>query len=620
MQLKQTKKFIFMELVLLSLCMALLVTSSYAWISISRVPEIIGIDTNVGANGSLEIALLDSETYLDPARIRSTVGDSAVLQESTVSNLSWGNLINLSDPSYGLSEIILHPTRLNVVADPEHGDSVLSNMLILPTYGEDGRTNGINSGTVSAIYGDEGFLFLAQKQEYGVRAIGTIPGMTVQQTALATARSSVLSHTAACSSTVEAIWKTNGAALLGIYKAYYHSGADTISNADLSAIRDTASKMADALGYVDAAMRQGIVGYAASVISDPDNFSTLRSAVVNTSIPLSMILNSVPVSMPSGFSGWIDRMEQERYAMMQIVAACDTMKGGEHPWYAIEDMLHQLLDPNQAYLGEHRLTSGDAYENMIVDMGMTLGPDSGALAEIADYCGNYNVFFSVTQDAGVEVGTTSTVTTPYLKQVSGLLESSEAASGDSELISSKLDTLYGFAVDLAFRCNAKSDLLLQTEESLRVQDNSEFVNTQGGGSFMRLTSEDMTSDQIVTMMDAVRVAFLDHQNRILAVAKLNTSNYEVTDEGVIASLYLYEYTASSGGMMYMGERLAEDNVITPLTKNTATVITAVIWLDGDYVGNNMAGYRGQNLEGVLNLQFASSADLLSSNQPISDDT
>ena len=306
--------------------------------------------------------------------------------------------------------------------------------------------------------------------------------------------------------------------------------------------------------------------------------------------------------------------------MMQIVTVCDAMKGGAYPWDSIEPMLIQLLDPDRAYLGEQKLSTQKAFENMVVDMALTLGPNSGAMAEIADYCGNYNVFFSSTEDTGVEAVTTSTVSTPYLKQVYSVLASREAASGDAEQESAELDVLYGYAIDLAFRCNAKSDLLLQTEEALRVRDDSEFVNTQGGGSYMRLSCEDMSSEQIVTMMDAIRIAFLDHQNRILAVAKLNTSNHESTEEGVIASLYLYEYAASPGGSMYMGERMAEDNVITPLTKNAATVITAVVWLDGDYVGNSMAGYKGQQMEGVLNLQFASGADLQSSNQPISDDS
>jgi len=80
---------------------------------------------------------------------------------------------------------MLYPTRLNVSANPEKGDTVMSNMLIVPTYGLDGRTQGINAGSVSAIYQDEAFIFHSDRQDYGVRAIGTIPGMSPQQTALA---------------------------------------------------------------------------------------------------------------------------------------------------------------------------------------------------------------------------------------------------------------------------------------------------------------------------------------------------------------------------------------------------------------------------------------------------
>lgn len=618
MQLRHTKKLIFVELVLLTLCLSLLVTSSFAWISISRLPEIVGIDTNVGANGSLEIALLNTQTYLDPSQIRTSVGDS-VVKKSAESNLSWGNLIDLSDPGYGLSQITLHPTRLNVTADPENGDSVLSNILIVPTYGQDGRTNGINSGTVSAVYSEEAFTFHSERQDYGVRAIGTIPGMSVQQTALATARSSALSQTAACTNTVKSAWQSNGAALLQIYSSRYLQGSNTFSDADIAVIRDTASRMSDALGYVDASMRQGIIGYAASVIDNAEDFVTIRSAVENTAIPLSMILDQVSIGMPSGFSGWINKVEQERLAMRQIVVTCDNLKGGSYTWDIIFPMIGQLIEPDRAYLGEHKLSTGKSFENMVVDMTLTLDPNAGTMAEISDYIGNYNVFFSFSEDAGIEAVTTSTVSKPYLVQVYGILESCEAA-GDTELISAELETLYGYAIDLAFRCNAKSDLLLQTEGTLRVQDDKEFVNTQGGGSYMRLSCEGMETEQLVAMMDGIRITFLDQQNRILASAKLNTSNYETMDEGVLAPMYLYEYTASTGGSISTGERLQEDNAITPLSKNATTVITAVVWLDGDYVGNSMAGYHGEPMEGVLNLQFASSADLLSSGQPISDES
>ena len=47
-----------------AICMLLIaaimmISSTYAWFTLSTAPEVTGITTNVGANGNLEIALLN---------------------------------------------------------------------------------------------------------------------------------------------------------------------------------------------------------------------------------------------------------------------------------------------------------------------------------------------------------------------------------------------------------------------------------------------------------------------------------------------------------------------------------------------------------------------------------
>lgn len=102
--------------------MLLLSSASFAWLSLSRVPEVTGIITHLSSNGSLEIALLTDETYMDPTCIKSDVGDSSVIQEATYSNLRCGNVIDLSSDSYGLNQISLYPARLQLMtgADSNH--------------------------------------------------------------------------------------------------------------------------------------------------------------------------------------------------------------------------------------------------------------------------------------------------------------------------------------------------------------------------------------------------------------------------------------------------------------------------------------------------------------------
>ena len=136
---------------------------------------------------------------------------------------------------------------------------------------------------------------------------------------------------------------------------------------------------------------------------------------------------------------------------------------------------------------------------------------------------------------------------------------------------------------------------------------------------MRFTSEDMETEQLLTLMDTIRIGFLDDQNTLVGLAKLNVSNYEEQEEGVFAPLYLYEYILEEDGSISVGERRNEDVSIAALKQNSPVVLTVVVWLDGDHVDNSQVNYMSeQSMSGVLNLQFASSADLLPSNQTTKD--
>jgi surface protein len=146
------------------------------------------------------------------------------------------------------------------------------------------------------------------------------------------------------------------------------------------------------------------------------------------------------------------------------------------------------------------------------------------------------------------------------------------------------------------------------------------MQEQGGGSYMRFASEYMTIEQIVPLMDAIRIGFLDNQNDLIAIAKLNTSNFEETEEGISAALHLYHYSVAADGSISMGERLKEDAAITALPEGMPVVLTVVVWLDGDHVENSYVATNAQSITGVLNLQFASSAELQPAYRDDSDET
>ena len=119
----------------------MLTTTTYAWFVLSTAPEVKGMSTTVGSNGSLEIALLNDST--DTTKITSGVGDSSSAPNKNVTdaNITWGNIVDLSSDSYGLNadDMKLYPAALNFAAGSENKKlASIYSILKVPTYGVDG--------------------------------------------------------------------------------------------------------------------------------------------------------------------------------------------------------------------------------------------------------------------------------------------------------------------------------------------------------------------------------------------------------------------------------------------------------------------------------------------------
>lgn len=615
------EKRIAVSFVLLLVCLVLVVSASYAWYSFSRLPEVSGIETNVGANGTLEIALLNDETYLDPSQITTTVGGSLAAQDALISNLQWGNVIDLSDPGYGLEHISLLPAQLNISAGADGQCTVKQNMLALSEFGMDGRVTIVDAQSVSAVYRETDFLFSTQQQSYGVRAIGEVGGMTMQQTALANARSAVASYQSAAAGRVKTAWADPGIGkvLVELYHRHYAEGINTVDDEELYAIRGMATDLNTAYGYVESALRQSVVGYAAAYLEDEQTFQSLRMMVENEMIPLSVTLDMAAQALPSTLKQWVTGVENAQTEMGRIIRDCQALSGkGGCTWDQIESQLFALLDGRYAYFGEELLSKvkGALPEESIQ---LLLQKNAGATMDITSYVGDYQLYIACGPESKtlVQVRTLSDQKTSYLTQIHTALTELSAVGTEDVVGELPLVETYGYAIDMAFRCNAATQLLLQTAPSLRVNEtNDELLQTQGGGSYMRFDSDTLTADQVVLLMDAIRVGLMDNQNRLVAVAKLNTSNYIEGDDGISAPLYLYDFTPSLNDGILMGERREDDNVVMDLPANAATILTAVVWLDGEWMDNSLAAATVQSVNGVLNLQFASSADLVSADLSI----
>lgn len=157
----------------------MMVSSTYAWFTLSTAPEVKNISTTVAGNGSLEIALMPTNGTFSGITA-GAVGGSATVKER---NTKWGNQIILSDDTaagdyYGLNSISLNPASLNytTVAGATKATLVADKPLTIATYGFDGRIAELSADNI----GIKGWNTTSTKFDggtdggYGVRAIGEL--------------------------------------------------------------------------------------------------------------------------------------------------------------------------------------------------------------------------------------------------------------------------------------------------------------------------------------------------------------------------------------------------------------------------------------------------------------
>ena len=609
-----------MTLLLVLVGLVLVIGTSYAWLTIALNPEVQRIETNVGANGSLEIALLTEETFRDPALIRTTVGDSAVKQDVKESNISWGNVIQLGG-GYGLEEITLLPARLNVETDQDGAFRVGSNVLKTAAFGVDGRIRILDEDTVSAVWETStsrpDFTYYVAQQKYGVRAIGTISNLSAQQIALAQARALVPAYTSAATRTAQEAWETYGPMLIEMMNHHYVNGWNKFSTRHIEAVRGFAMKMLEASEYTLDAMYQLTIGLVASYLEDEPEFEALRDQILD---PANYGKVSSFIKYAEGSKPYLRELSealQEAEEMMkyaQSAALGSVSLSIAREWSYIEqEVVRWLVRPMQTYMNGELLADREAYKEAY-EYEILLPTDSGVYGQMAALVGNFDahaVWEFEGQDRNLEAKTVYDGE-GYLIQVLPVLESVKAATGG--WTRANMDDLYGFAIDMAFRSNVPSKLQLQTAAAMRVEDTSEFPVTQGGGSFMEFWSDNMDAEHLVTLMDTIRVGFLNDRGELMGVAKLDLSNSYEYEGTINAPLRLYEFALNENGQIDMLSR-SDDPAIMDLHQNSPAIVTVVVWLDGDQVDNSMVSELGhQSMSGILNLQFSSSADLIPSNQ------
>ena len=593
---------------MLLIAFVLMISATYAWLILSTHPEVVGISTQIGSNGSLEIALLDARTRADVTSITSKIGDSADVQGAVSANGSWGNLVNLSDSSYGLDKIIMMPAQLLLEGNSTTGFNVRgSGPLALPLYGSDGRITELSENTVSAVYGG-GRFSVTGEQTYGVRGIGVVDALSAEQSAIGYAKSNIIAYSGSAKNAAISTINTYGEGLIGIVFKHSIQSEATYGDADINTLKGMITGLKGSFGYVEMAIRYGILANIAQ--NGSDSFSEAKNDLLDSTISLSSIYETYSGYCPAEMEEWVAKLTAAQNTLNQAYSGCAVLTGNIYTWDEIKPILTPLMDSDYVYLNGSPIENASGNELLnIASFTLTILPGSGVFTDIAYFVGSYSTWINYSV-YNIEFVVRTAETTPQLTAMTSTIQGAVIETANTEI-----SNLGGYAIDLAFRCNAaESDLQLQIAPAQRVYSESSAGDLQGGGSYMQFSTQDrnMTPGRMLELMDAIRLTFIDVEGKILAMAKLNTSNHTIQENGSLkANLYLYDYSIENDRTVTIGERRSGDTKIVALEQNVAKEVSVVVWLDGMAVDNTMVSAEtNTSLDGVLNLQFASSADLI----------
>ena len=601
-----------------AICMLLvssimMVSTTYAWFTLSTAPEVTGINTAVGANGNLEIALMPKDGQT--TSITSAAGDSLLAIEAK--NVTWGNLVDLSDSSvYGLDSITLYPAALNGTYDETTGylTTIGATMLKTPTYGSDGRVADLVANTSNGYY-DSTEKDFYPNDYLGVRAIGTASGMTARQLAYRNARSAANTAASNAKTVASQSLNTNGSTLANIAIKYGTSGESAVFDMDdlnsMKAIIDGLLGTADktgALEHIENAYKQYILAYAASgsvpVVYEDDGVTEAAAQpwqAINTDDTLANVISTINNDLPSGTSlpsqvtDAVAKLETTKSNVTTAQTTLNTLIGDnktEYTWAEIRPVLTSLANPENMEVNGIKASEIKQDDNMSTlvnsvasgGVRVTMSSGAGVYADISDHCGNFEasvVIEEVTyggltlKNMTARMATDSSVSPAYLSAAGTAVENAGApASGNNT--NQPITDMFGYVIDLAFRTNAaESNLLLQKDAVDRIYGDNENEGTMGHGSNMTfsIVSGELTDAQVAELLKAIRLVFFtpgESSNAVIVCAKLDVASISTTKEvvngdtttqefaltrdangNIVANLILYKEIQTAGTTTYV---------------------------------------------------------------------
>ena len=672
--LPQMREKVFAALLMLVVATTVAVTSTYAWITLSRSPEVSHIATTLAANGALEIALskpdgsMPEEFDID----ESVTGSNDV----TVSNLQWGNLVNLSHVSYGIDNMDLRPAQLNTT-------SLLTSPLWGAAYGEDGRITNLDSNYAYAKYNGSQFL---TSNEYGVRAIATYKAEISDSTQKAyndRVQAVITTHTNVNQTYAQVAPKFS--ALGTMISKYaqtklddeYTDLAPYISNMIplYNAVRDAMNAQKEA--YVALANLQNYL-YANKVggtytaltwndlVNNKAQYNTADAEAVSSGGVISLV----------SLTQFIKDFEQLEKDIEHLEAyyADYTDNGAAYYWagYRMNGETKVLDNSASGYTLSHIVDHLINYTTMTIDLDnngtetkvVSLGMDQagsllGANGKERKVYAHNGILYrleqsSIDESYRINGNAACTINVQYIMSITVYGKAYTKASGACTFMENYTASLktelvpndavaqdtYGLAVDLWVRTNAEETCLtLEGATSTDVQGNIvsyDGINrvwgatggatlttdstTQGGGScyvYYADTPEDMARS--LDLLNAMKVAFVDANGDLLATAEMDTVNYWAVNGRITVPLVLDSETKTT--YTYHDSMNVEKigRAVTTLYTDLPVRVTAIVYLDGTRLTNDHV-LAAAEIQGSLNIQFGSSLNLktLGSNELIDD--
>ena len=646
------------------------VSATFAWVTLSRAPEVSAVATTLAANGALEIALSKTDgSEPSDADFDESLGLST---DVTVTNLQWGNLINISDPRYGIDDLELRPAQLNT-------GSLTTSPLWGAVYGVDGRVEKLNSKYTYATWDNSKNVFLASDNK-GVRAISSYTiaalevggeeyadfearyskvlnahtdvgatyyaGMTGSIGGLGDVMSTYLQsklnekgygtgdkNIALATAQLQAVCNTHDALYAAMNKEcdalvalanlqqYIFAKQNGADGKDLPYTEVTWDKLRQNQEKYDSNGSQHKTGAAVTTPEDAISLTGLKQFIkdYNTTTTDNALLKSLVDKSNGGTTVYSNEIDAPVNHLVNP-STCKIDGKTVQEW-----MAGSKLDLLSLKSGDHLVTLCDGllkrFEQIASDNRLpaskTTSVNAAPVSAKASYSG-ISLNINMTGHLCTDASGASDFQKDFGKLPTELSQANKIAE----------DT-YGMAIDFWIRSNHESTYLTlegatttDTDGKILSYDGKNRIwgatgnlalttdsTTQGGGScyvYYADTPEDM--QRSLDLMEFMKVAFVSQDGTLLAKAEMDTQNYLAVNGRVTVPLVISQ-TDSEKYTVKTDENTEETRyAIKHMKLDEKTLITAIIYIDGENLQNTEV-LSAASIQGQLNLQFSSSENM-----------